>query len=345
MLTLASPWLLLLLPLPLLVYWLSPKHAAPLSSALKLPFFHALLPYLQQSETKPSQYWRPSMCLLSVIWLCLIIAAARPVYVGAAIITPSVAHNIMLAMDISGSMDIDDMQANGQSISRMQAIKAVANQFIRERQGDRLGLILFGSQAYLMTPITYDRTIVAHMLNDASVGLAGPQTAIGDAIGLAVKKLQAFPEDSRMMILLTDGVSNSGNIDPLVAAQLAKDYHVKIYTIGFGADRVAVPTLFGDEYVDPSADLDENTLKQIAKLTGGLYFRATSLTDLAQVYQAISQLEPVSANQPFRPQQELYAIPLAIALLLSLLLAWRVSGLSLILPRTWWASKQGKEIR
>jgi Ca-activated chloride channel family protein len=328
MLTFASPWLLLLLPLPLFVYWLSPKSNTPVSTALTLPFFKALLPYLRQPTEQSKSAWHKGMIYLSLIWLLLIIAAARPVYIGDAISAPSVAHNIMLAIDISGSMDIDDMSSQGQQISRLQAIKAVANQFIAQRQGDRLGLILFGTRAYLMTPMTYDRNIVSRMLGDASVGLAGPTTAIGDAIGLAVKKLQALPEASRVLILLTDGVNNSGNLDPIAAARLAHDYHVKIYTIGFGASQMAVPTFFGTHYVNPSADLDENALKQIATLTGGMYFRATNISDLAQVYQAINALEPVSASQPFRPQQELYPLPISLALLLSIYLAWRRSGLS-----------------
>lgn len=329
MLTLASPWLLLLLPLPLLVYKLSSQNQTPVSTALKLPFFNALLPYLGQPTTQSTSIWHKGMTYLSLIWLLLIMAAARPIYVGAAINSPSVAHNIMLAIDISGSMDIDDMSSQGQPISRLQAIKAVANQFISQRQGDRLGLILFGTSAYLMTPMTFDRHIVSRMLDDASVGLAGPTTAIGDAIGLAVKKLQVLPEESRVLILLTDGVNNSGNLDPIAAARLAHDYHVKIYTIGFGANQLAVPTFFGTRFVNPSDDLDENALKQIASLTGGMYFRATSISDLSQVYQAINALEPVSASQPFRPQQELYPLPLTVALLLSIYLAYRRSGLRL----------------
>lgn len=327
MLTFASPWLLLLLPLPFLVYWLSPKSQNPVSTALTLPFFKALLPYLRQPATQSTSKWHKGMIYLSLTWLLLIIAAARPVYIGAAISSPSVAHNIMLAIDISGSMDIDDMSSQGQPVSRLQAIKAVANQFIAERQGDRLGLILFGTRAYLMTPMTFDRNIVHRMLDDASVGLAGPTTAIGDAIGLAVKKLQVLPQDSRVLILLTDGVNNSGDLDPIAAAQLARDYHVKIYTIGFGANQMAVPTFFGTRFVNPSDDLDEKALKQIASLTGGMYFRATSINDLAQVYQAINTLEPVSASQPFRPQQELFVLPLSLALLLSIYLACRRSGI------------------
>lgn len=331
MITLASPWLLLLLPLPWLIYRFSPPTKTPITTALKVPFFKGLLPYLQQSEQQRFGFWHKGTRLLQCIWLLLIIAAARPVYVGAPMSTPSLAHNIMLAIDLSGSMDINDMRYQGQPISRLQAIDAVAKQFITARVGDRLGLIVFGTKAYLLTPMTFDRNIVVQMLDEMSVGLAGPTTAIGDAIGLAVKKLQNVPENSRVLILLTDGVNNSGNLEPVAAARLAKDYNVKIYTIGFGANRVAVPTLFGTEYVNPSVDLDENSLKQIASITGGMYFRATNLNDLVQVYQAINQLEPVKAKQPFRPLQELFFIPLSLALLLSLYAAWQLYGS----PLTW----------
>ncbi len=345
MLGFASPWLFCLLPLPLLVFWLSKDKSKLAVASLKIPFFDVLLPYLKQQDKKNQSIWQPSMIWLSMIWLLLIIASARPVYIGDPITSPSIAHNIMLAIDISGSMDIDDMHIQGHPASRLQAIKAVANQFIQARQGDRLGLIVFGSQAYLLTPMSYDRNIVRHMLDDATVGLAGPMTAVGDAIGLAVKKLQVLPNDSRVLILLTDGVSNSGSLDPNVATRLAKDHHVKIYTIGFGADKVGVPTVFGTEYVNPSADLDETTLRRIASETGGLYFRATNVSDLAQVYQAINQLEPVHAKQPYRPEQELYALPLGLALLLSCYLAWRRSGLTLAWRRQPGQNPSSEEIR
>lgn len=322
MLTWATPWFFLLLPLPILVYYCLPAQKKIMDSALTLPFFDELTQHLRDKASKKNYLCQPKTLLLIFIWLLLIIAAARPVIIGEPINTPTVAHNIMLAMDISGSMDIADMQANGHPVDRLYVIKAVANRFINERTGDRLGLIVFGTRAYLLTPITADRHIVGNMLNDMTVGLGGPLTAIGDAIGLAVKKLQAFPEKSRVLILLTDGVNNSGQIDPLQAAKLASDYHIKIYTIGFGADKLEVPTLFGSEYVNPSADLDEKTLRDIAKITGGIYFRATNLNDLKQVYDAINNLEPVSANQHFRLQTELYPFPLSLALLLSIYLAW-----------------------
>jgi len=160
------------------------------------------------------------------------------------------------------------------------------------------------------------------MLNDASIGLAGPQTAIGDAIGLAIKRLEKTPGKSKVLVLLTDGANNSGSVDPLDAASMAKQFGIKIYTIGIGANRLVVPGLFGPQVIHPTRSLDEKTLQEIAQTTGGLFFRATNSADLQRVYQKLNKIVPViSAKSIFRPIDPLYPWPLGLAVLLSFFIA------------------------
>jgi Ca-activated chloride channel family protein len=206
-------------------------------------------------------------------------------------------------------------------VNRLQATQQVAGDFIEQRVGDRIGLILFGQQAYLQTPLTFDRKTVQQLLQEAVIGLAGKETAIGDAIGLAVKRLRDHPVDSRVLILLTDGANTAGEVSPLKAAELAAQAGLKIYTIGIGADELLVRSLFGTRRVNPSQDLDEKTLTAIAETTGGRYFRARHLEELQQIYQLLDRLEPVNEDaQYFRPRHALYPWPLAGALLLALAL-------------------------
>jgi Ca-activated chloride channel family protein len=213
------------------------------------------------------------------------------------------------------------------SVSRLAAVKAVAGDFIQRRAGDRLGLILFGDQAYLQVPLTLDRSTVKSLLDEAQIGLAGQQTAIGDAIGLAIKRLRDEPAGNRVLILLTDGASNAGTVDPLKAADLAAQEGVRIYTIGVGADEEAVAGPFGMVQTVPS-DLDEDALKAIARKTGGRYFRASDVAALAGIYGLLDKIEPRSRDQQsWRPVDELYLWPLAAALLSSVLIALSALGL------------------
>lgn len=203
-------------------------------------------------------------------------------------------------------------------------MKQVANNFIDNRAGDRVGLIVFGSNAYLQTPLTFDRQTVQDMLNDATIGLAGSQTAIGDALGLAIKRLMQYPAQSRAIVLLTDGGNNAGAVTPLAAAKLAQQEGIKIYTIGIGAEQMMVPGLFGPQMVNPSSDLDIETLQQIASMTGGVFFRAKGGSDLKNIYTSIDKLEPTKGDQQqLRPIKPLYPWPLSLALFLSMLLSWR----------------------
>jgi Ca-activated chloride channel family protein len=207
---------------------------------------------------------------------------------------------------------------NKQRVDRLTATKWVAGDFINRRVGDRLGLILFGTQAYLQTPLTFDRKTVLTLLNESAIGLAGDNTAIGDAIGLAVKRLKDQPANSRVLILMTDGANTAGEVSPLKAAELAAENQLKIYTIGIGADEMVVRSFFGSHKVNPSRDLDENTMIKIAQRTGGRYFRARNTDELNNIYMLLDKLEPIEKDkQYFRPRSELYFWPLALALLIA----------------------------
>jgi Ca-activated chloride channel family protein len=218
------------------------------------------------------------------------------------------------------------MQIVHRDVSRLEAVKAVAGDFIERRTGDRIGLILFGDQAYVQAPLTLDRSTVHTLLDEAQIGLAGQQTAIGDAIGLAIKRLRDEPAGNRVLVLLTDGASNAGSVDPLKAADLAAQDGVRIYTIGVGSDQIVMRGPFGFSQT-VQGDLDEDTLRAIAKKAGGRYFRAADVVSLAQIYAELDKIEPLSKDaQSWRPVEELYVWPLAAALLLSVLVALGLSG-------------------
>lgn len=240
----------------------------------------------------------------------------------------------MLAVDLSGSMEADDMVIGNRQVSRLAAVKAVAGEFIDRRVGDRLGLILFGDRAYLQTPLTLDRKTVKTLLQESAIGLAGKKTAIGDAIGLAVKRLRNEPEQNRVLILLTDGSNTAGSIEPLKAADLAAQEKIRIYTIGVGADSRMVRDLFGRQQA-VSADIDEETLQAISDKTGGSYYRARDVESLLQIYSLLDEVEPIADDvEVYRPINELYFWPLSIAMVLSILLALsKLSLLSFLLRR------------
>lgn len=312
----AWPWLFILLPLPLLAVLL-PRAKTARPAALRFPFFEAF----SSNTVGPRRHgsiWRLPLGLLA--WLLLVIAAARPQLIGETVHLPVAGRSLMLAVDISGSMQTDDMRIEGQRMTRLAAVKHVAGEFLEQREGDRVGLILFGDQAYLQAPLTFDRRTVNTLLNEAAIGLAGRSTAIGDAIGLAVKRLQDQPEENRILILMTDGANTAGAVSPLKAADLAAIANVRIYTIGIGASEMVVRGLFGNRRV-PNRELDEKTLRAIADKTGGRYFRARDTGSLADIYALLDEIEPVSEDtQSYRPVHELYAWPLAGSLLLTLLM-------------------------
>ncbi|MDO9107049.1 MAG: VWA domain-containing protein [Methylovulum sp.] len=309
------PWLLAALPLPLCYRWLAPAHQPVEQSALKVPFLDDFV----DAETRTvaqAQQW--PVLLATIAWFLLVIACTRPQWLGEPIEQAVSGRDLMLAVDLSGSMEEQDFKINGQAVDRLTAAKWVADKFINRRVGDRIGLILFGTQAYLQTPLTFDRKTVITLLNESALGLAGDNTAIGDAIGLAVKRLGDQPANSRVLILMTDGANTAGEISPLKAAELAAAKHLKIYTIGIGADEMLVRSLFGTRKVNPSVDLDEDTLVKIAESTGGRYYRARNAEELENIYMRLDELEPIEKDkQYYRPRSELFYWPLSAALCLA----------------------------
>lgn len=325
MIQLANPWILLCLPLPWLVRYLVPPAAIKAGDALRVPFFKQLQQLLRQQDHQlhlSIARWR--QWLLYAIWLLLISAATGPQWLGDPLSQSRSGRAMMLAVDLSGSMQIPDMTQLGRQADRLSVVKKVAKEFIEQRKGDRLGLILFGSHAYLQTPLTFDRQTVLAMLEDATIGLAGTETAIGDAIGIAVKQLRAYPKESRVLVLLTDGANNSGAVSPLQAAKLAASEGIRIYTIGVGGDTQMQAGFFGQTMASPSSSLDEETLQTIAQDTGGLFFRAQNTAALKQAYQTLDRLESIEADKIiYRRMKSLYPWPLGLALLLSVALIWR----------------------
>lgn len=314
MFELAFPWAFLALPIPVLL-WLLPRAPLELPTALIIPFFKGIVQVFDQTKHPISQ--TGNVVSLLLIWLLLLIALSGPRWVGEPLPLERQGRNIMMALDLSGSMELNDLLWKGRPATRLSIVKRAATQFVKDRNADKIGLILFGSQAYLQTPLTYDHHSLLMRIEDASVGLAGKTTSIGDALGLAVKRLQSVPSEGRVIILLTDGVNNSGILDPLKAAELATTDDIKIYTIGLGTtpDQQQDNNLF--LALNPAAELDEDTLKEVAKMSGGQYFRATDGESLQKVYKTINQLETATQeSETIRPQYDYYSWPLAIALFL-----------------------------
>lgn len=338
MIHLAWPWLALLLPLPWVVYVLRSPVAAR-GVALFVPMAAT---FTDQSTEVVRGSWGARV-VFAIIWLLLVAAAVRPQWLGEPQPVPTTGRRLMLAIDTSGSMATEDMAGGA---SRLRVVQSVAGRFIDGRHGDRVGLILFGTEPYLQAPLTADLATVHRFLNEALVGVAGTQTAIGDAIGLAIKRLRAEGRGGgaagaggpgradgtaganeaiggaarqTILVLLTDGENDAGAMPPLQAAALAAQAGLRIYTIGVGA--APESRMFGMSA--GNSDLDEDTLKAIAKATGGEYFRATDASALQAVYGQIDRLEPAAGTQQWlRPAEEWFTWPLAAALLLSIPAAW-----------------------
>ena len=334
MLQFELPWLFLLIPLPLLVWWFVPR-AEESRGALLVPFFKDLVP-LSESQGGKSKTNLINLLFLTVIWLAVVTACARPEWLGEIVELPASGRDLLLAVDISGSMDTRDMEVSGEYLDRLSVVKFVVGEFVKRREQDRLGLILFGTNAYLQAPLTFDRQTVNTLLQEAQLGFAGEKTAIGEAIGLAIKRLQDRPESSRVVILLTDGANTAGAVAPQQAAELAQLAGVKIYTIGVGADEITMRNLFDPRgrTFNPSRDLDEDTLKSIAEITGGQYFRARDPQELMQIYAQLDQLEPIEQEaETFRPIKTLFYWPLGLAVVLSMIQA--LSFLTISYVRKW----------
>jgi len=334
MLEVIWPWIALLLPFPLLARRLLPTAGQAQAAALRIPFFDRWQSLSEQAVTIGSTGRRLPALLLWLCWILLLMALSRPTWIGDAVQLPNSGRDLMLAVDISGSMRVEDMVVADTPVRRIDAVKAVATDFIRRRSGDRVGLILFGSNAYVQSPLSFDTATVERFLDEAQIGFAGQETAIGDAIGLAVKRLRERPTDSRVLIVLTDGQDTASTVDPLEAAALANSLDIRIHTIGIGADSMTVPGVlgsrFGNRQVNPSADLDEDTMLAIAGRTGGRYFRARDPQDLVQIYRTIDRIEPVEVSTAtYRPRRSLVHIPLLAALAVSAGLVLLGSGASL----------------
>ena len=320
--SLAWPWALLALPLPFIVRRLMSESPTLQDAGLKVPALSAFSTLVQRSDAEQFLNWR--FWLAAVAWILLVVAATRPERIGDELDVPVSGRNLMLAVDLSGSMDQKDFELGNRRVDRLTATKAVASDFISRREGDRIGLILFGERAYLQVPLTLDRETVRVLLLEAFIGLAREKTAIGDAITLAVKRIhdQEVDASEQVLVLLTDGANTAGEIDPMKAAQLAQQVGLRIYTIGIGAEQMEVSSLVGGRRnINPSADLDEETLTGIAELTGGRYFRAKDTAGLQDIYRLVDELEPVDEPEAgFRPVKSLYYWPLGGAFALAGLL-------------------------
>ncbi len=320
----AYPWVFALIPLPLLVVWLLPplKHR---KTALVAPFFERSLTLSGKKATKGVKVSRRGIfrwTLLGITWLLLLAAASSPQLVGEPELKVKNSRSFLIAADLSFSMATKDWVIDGQRSTRWEAVKEVMKDFIERREGDRMGLVFFGTNAYLQAPFTPDLEMVQTLLEDADVGMAGQQTSIGKAIGKSMELFQRDTIEHKVMLLLTDGVDAGNDVLPLDAASLAKEDSVIIYTIGIG---------------DPNArgsDLDEKTLTEIAELTGGQYFRAIDADRLEQIYAELDQLEPIEyEEETYKPTTLLYFYPLGLMLLLTLGVQFISELFKWLLPR------------
>ena len=311
MITLAYPWLLLLLPLPWLVWRLAPPHREQVV-AIRVPYFRSLVDAAgTRAETGSTIPHRGRLQMITVIcvWVLVILALARPERLGEPVVIEKSARDIVLALDISGSMDDRDFIApDGSPQQRLEAVKSVLKDFIAERESDRMALIVFGSKAYVQAPFTNDLQSLSGFLDQTVVGMAGPNTAIGDSIGLAVRTFEASEVDERLVIMLSDGADTGSRMTPINAAAIAADRGVVIQTIGVGD-----PEASGEDRVDLGA------LEDIAGRTGGSFYYADDRGALEQVYAEIDALAPrVTENTSFRPTETLTWIAAAAGLLTAL---------------------------
>lgn len=319
------PFVLCLLPLPWLIRHLVPPmpRRTGTGAALRVPFFKILT----QIGTPISTNTRGvSSVLWSLAWCCFILAAMRPLWLGEPIILPQEARNIVLTLDVSGSMEEQDFNIQGRPMTRLDTVKILADDFIQQRSGDNLGLVIFGSGAYTYTPLSPDTKTLRSLLGEIGIGIAGTQTAMGDALALAVQTAITVPAKSRIVILMSDGYANAGSVSVEEAVGLAKKADVKVYTVGIGSDPQSLQGMFSMPQLNSVLDLDEKTLKKIAQETGGQYFLANSSQELKQIYDIINALETTqSKDVTLRPRKELFYIPAALGLLLWFLALYRRS--------------------
>ncbi len=325
----AWPWFVLLLPLPWLVRKFAPSRGTRSAEQQTSVLLHPAVARLQTAfvALAPISGIASFMqnLLLAVLWASLVVTIMRPQWLEEQTQVVSPGYDLMLAVDASRSMEALDFTVDGRRVNRMAVVKGVVGRFIEQRRGDRVGLIIFGDNAYLQSPLTLDGEAVRTMLDSAVPRMAGDATAIGDSVGLAVKKLRERPEGSRILILLTDGENTAGSLPPLEAARLASHYDIRIYTIGVGS-KGKVPFREGGRLVMADMQIDEDLLRDMAGITGGAYFRATDTQALEEIYRRIDALEKTEAEtRSTMIPQPLFRWPLGVALLALFLLG----GLSL----------------
>lgn len=318
------PWAGLLLLLPFLLPFFWPDRRARREEDLEGQRITLLHPRLRELQSA-YQSRRPRRLLagwlykslLYLLWASLVVALMRPQWLEPHTEVSTPGYDLMLAVDTSHSMDALDFTVEGKQVTRMQVVKGVMGRFVDSRKGDRIGLIIFGNQAFVLSPLSVDRLAVRQLLSGVMPGIAGGNTALGDAIALGVKKLRERPQGSRVMILIADGDNTMGGFAPLEAATLARATGVRIYVIGVGSKQKSIP-IFQDGKIEYRDDLtmDEDTLQRIAKISGGAYFRATDTSALEEISTRISQLEKTEAESrtAFLPTP-LYRFPLTLALL------------------------------
>jgi len=307
------PWAFALLPLPLLVWWLMPAYQRQQTS-VHVPFFDRLADATGQTPQPGAVVLRRraiQMIPAALVWVLMVAALARPERVGDAVTHEVSARDLILAVDISGSMEQSDFRTqDGKTLKRLDGVKLVLGDFIARRKGDRVALILFGSKAYVQVPFTQDLQTARMLLDQSEVGMAGQQTVIGDTIGLAIKTFETSTATQKLVILLTDGNDTASKVPPEHAADIARQKGVVVYTIGFGD-----PNVTGENRVDLS------TLREVASMTGGHFFRAEDGTQLAEIYADIDRLAPVKLETiSWRPKLPLFQWPLGAAVILALAL-------------------------
>jgi Ca-activated chloride channel family protein len=311
MIEFAWPWAFAALPLPLLAWWLLPPYREQRAS-VQIPFFARVAEATGQTPQKGAVVLRRlplQMIMAAIIWVLIVAALAQPQRVGKPITRDISARDIMLAIDISGSMDQTDFEtADKKMVRRLDGVKQVVDAFIARRKGDRIGLILFGTKAYIQCPFTQDLSTIRALLDQTKVGMAGQQTAIGDAVGLTIKTFETSKAQQKMLILLTDGNDTASRVPPAQAADIARQRGLVIYTIGVGD-----PNGTGENRVDFA------TLRAVASTTGGSFFRAENGEQLERIYADIDKLAPVKLQtETWRPKLPLFQWPLGAAVVLGI---------------------------
>jgi Ca-activated chloride channel family protein len=309
MLEFEVPWIIILLPLPLLWRWIIPAYKEQ-KEAIQAPFFEQLVELTGLTPSRGAVILRRNwfqMLLVPLCWILIVAALARPQWIEDPIIKVESSRDLLIAVDLSGSMETKDFtDGEGKRIDRLEAVKLVLDDFVERRAEDRLGLILFGNSAYPQVPFTLDHETWSTLLHEAQIGMAGPQTMLGDAIGLAIKLFEKSETDDRVLLLLTDGNDTGSKIPPIRAAKIAAENRITIHTIGIGD-----PTIAGEDA------LDVEEMEKVAAETGGSFYRAMDREELVTIYEELDKLEPVEFDAiSYRPKHELYHWPLGAAVVL-----------------------------